>query len=128
MAKNHAFPKCLICGMVGNPTVVCLDPTCHEAHLGLTVDPPVSELISRDSHSWKTCALCARPLLADTDAWESYGLCSRCYNQYADKRMVPPSSPMQLRLHMQSGVLFIGSEDMGLTRQQVVRVTRLPNS
>ena len=117
------FPVCLICGMGHMPTVVCLDPECHEDHCGKTVDPPGSRQVFADGHSWKSCALCQRWLLSDPDAWGSYALCCNCYNQYATLGIVPPSSIAQMRLHIQTGLLELGTEETGLrTSRQVVRV------
>jgi len=90
------FPECLVCGMGNVGPVICLDPTCHEAHQGDIIEGGDEHLVTRDGHSWKLCNWCAGPILADAGAWGTYALCVDCWNRSARHRTLPPASPIQM--------------------------------
>jgi hypothetical protein len=87
------FPECLVCGRGDVGAIVCLDPACHEAHLGEIVGARRQRLIQRDGHWWKLCRFCSRPVLSDPGAWGSYALCTDCWNRLARARIAPPAFP-----------------------------------
>jgi hypothetical protein len=90
------FPECLVCGGGNVGAVVCLNPTCHEAHEGQLIASATERLVQADSHWWKLCHWCDRPIRADGGAWGTYALCIECWNSHAAAGILPPASPGEL--------------------------------
>ena len=88
------FPECINCGSGNVGAVVCLDPTCHETNEFKPIDfKPIDEkLIVENEHWWKCCQLCDRRIHADGGAWGTYALCVKCYNDYANSGITPPTT------------------------------------
>jgi len=79
-------------GNVG--AVVCLDPTCHEAHGLKAVEAIGGErLIQEGGHWWKCCQLCDRRIHADPGAFGSYAICVGCFNRHVGRGEWPPTTP-----------------------------------
>lgn len=92
------FPECLVCACGNVSAIVCLDPTCHEAAQGKILSSCAdSPLYSRDGHYWKDCQFCERAVRSDPGCYGTYALCAGCWNAYAKRHQLPPSSPRQLR-------------------------------
>ncbi len=97
------FPECIVChcGSVG--PIVCLDPTCHDAHGLRPVTPqktyvagdlqPDERLIQESSHWWKCCQLCDRRVQADPGAFGPYAICVECFNRFVSRGELPPNKP-----------------------------------
>lgn len=97
------FPECINCGFGNVGAIVCLDPTCHEVneykpiklkssvyiHGDLSID---EKLIFEDEHWWKCCQLCDRRIHADAGAWGTYAMCVECYNDYVNRKIIPPTT------------------------------------
>jgi hypothetical protein len=98
------FPECIACRMGNVGAIVCLDPTCHEAHGlkpvelhktkyiagDLSVD---GKLIEEGGYWWKCCQLCDRRVHADGGAFGSYAICVGCFNEYVSHGEWPPTRP-----------------------------------
>lgn len=110
------FPECIVCRSGNVGAIVCLDPTCHEAH----GDEPIvrspsayvhgdlvvdEKLIEEGGHLWKCCQLCDRRVHADPGAFGSYALCVDCFNRYVAAKRSPPISPWDAEKDFQSGVV-----------------------
>jgi hypothetical protein len=100
------FPECVVCHCGNVGPVVCLDPTCHEAHGLKTIELKPTKhiagnlavdegLIEEDGHWWKCCQLCGRRIHADPGAFGSYAICVECFNQCVSQGQEPPNTPRQ---------------------------------
>jgi hypothetical protein len=79
-------------GNVG--AVVCLDPTCHEAHELKLVEAIGGErLVQEEGHWWKCCQLCDRRIHADPGAFGAYAICVECFNRSVGRGEWPPMTP-----------------------------------
>ncbi len=120
--ENGWFPECLVCGMGNIGCAVCLDPTCHERRAGIIIAGAREKYLEQAGHCWQLCQFCDRPMLSDGGAFGVYGLCTGCWNAYAQAGRLPPSSPEEVRDHLASGVLRIESVQRGLVRTKEITV------
>lgn len=91
--ESPGLSECLAsgCGSVG--AIICLDPACHEQHVGERIAAAEEALVQRDGHWWKLCYCCNRAVLSDPGSWGTHALCVLGWNRFAAKGELPPPTP-----------------------------------
>ena len=91
------FPECFVCGVGNLNAVVCLNPLCHEKHQGEIIESERAKYLEQDGHYWALCHWCDEKIRSDAASWGTFAICVDCWNDFAKKQMLPPSSPRDLR-------------------------------